>query len=126
MHREPLLAILEVYLERLPEDRVRADHIRQFVRTHPKCFERSCSEGHITASAWIVSHDHSEFLLTHHRKLARWLQLGGHVDGDPNVHEAALREAREESGMQGFEFLGRDPLELDVHRLPAPGAEPAH
>ena len=66
---------------------------------HPDCFERSCVPGHVTGSAWLVSHDRSRFLLTHHRKLGRWLQLGGHSDGDPDTAQVALREAREESGI---------------------------
>src|SRR5512134_1717771 len=99
MHRTALLRTLECYLERYPEDRVRADHVRQFVRANPDCFERSNPEGHVTGSAWIVSADRRSFLLTHHRKLGRWLQLGGHADGDPDPLRVALREAQEESGM---------------------------
>ena len=51
---------------------------------HPDCFARTCIPGHITGSVWRASHDHTRFLLTHHRKLNRWLQLGGHSDGNPN------------------------------------------
>lgn len=130
MHREPLLAILEVYLERFPEDRVRADHIRQFVRTHSKCFERSCTEGHITSSAWITSRDYRQVLLTHHRKLETWLQLGGHADGDPDPARVARREAEEESGLSSLEPFpsGVDllPFDVDVHLIPPYRGEPAH
>jgi len=51
--------------------------------------------GHITASAWVVDRAGTMALLTHHRKLGRWLQLGGHADGDPDVRRVALREAME-------------------------------
>ena len=106
------------------------DRFEEFVRRHEDCLLRSCAPGHITASAWIVSPDRRRFLLTHHRKLRRWLQLGGHVDGAQDVEEAALREAREESGMERFELFptGGDvcPLDLDVHRIPAREAEPEH
>jgi 8-oxo-dGTP pyrophosphatase MutT (NUDIX family) len=130
VHRKPLLELLERYLARNPDERVSVDHVRQFVRANRDCFLRSCVDGHLTASAWIVSHDHSSFLLTHHAKLARWLQLGGHADGDPDLAAVALREAREESGLHAFEFawLGGAalPLDVDVHLIPARGDEPAH
>ena len=130
MHRNPFLDLLERYLTVHPDDRVRVDHVRQFVRVHPDCFERTCRDGHVTGSAWIVTPDHSEFLLTHHRKFDRWLQLGGHADGDPDPLRVALREAREESGLAQLEVVSSDgadlPLDVDVHLVPASGAGPAH
>jgi len=106
------------------------ERVGAFVRAHPDCFLRSCREGHITGSAWILSADHRHALLTDHRKLGRWLQLGGHCDGESDPRQVALQEAREESGMQRFRFLpdGGDPLplDLDVHPIPAHGDEPAH
>jgi 8-oxo-dGTP pyrophosphatase MutT (NUDIX family) len=104
--------------------------IRGLVTSQASCFERTCLPGHITASAWIVSHDHRRILLTHHRKLGRWLQLGGHADGQTDVADVALREAQEESGMHDFEWVpvgGRIvPIDVDVHRIPARKHEPAH
>jgi len=129
MHRAPLLALLERYLARYPDDRVRVDHVRQFVRVHADCFERTCIEGHITGSAWILSPDHRQVLLCHHRKLDRWLQLGGHADGQTDPAEVALREAQEESGLIQFSRWPGDaglPLDIDVHIIPARGVEPAH
>jgi len=130
MHRKPLLELLERYRTECPDDRARADRVDRFVRAHSDCFERSCGPGHITASAWIVSADRHRFLLLRHRKLGRWLQLGGHADGDPDPLRVALREAREESGMADFEVAAPPapglPLDVDVHPIPARGAEPAH
>jgi 8-oxo-dGTP pyrophosphatase MutT (NUDIX family) len=77
-----------------------------------------------------VAHDHARFLLTHHRKLGRWLQPGGHSDGDPDIAQVALREAREESGIAALTLATVDgqaqPLDLDAHEIPARGDEPAH
>ncbi|MEX2206239.1 MAG: NUDIX hydrolase [Myxococcota bacterium] len=130
MRRKSLLDLLERYLARHPDERVRVDHVRQFVRANPDCFLRSCVDGHMTGSAWILSHDHERFLLTHHRKLDRWLQLGGHADGDADLAEVALREAREESGLDAFSLASPHgealPLDVDVHLIPARGDEPAH
>jgi 8-oxo-dGTP pyrophosphatase MutT (NUDIX family) len=128
--RAPLLALLASYAERFPAEAAVAERFRAFVAAHPDCFERSCVPGHVTGSAWLVSHDETRFLLTHHRKLGRWLQLGGHSDGDPDTAAVALREATEESGIAGLTLAAVDgrvqPLDLDAHAIPARGAEPAH
>jgi 8-oxo-dGTP pyrophosphatase MutT (NUDIX family) len=135
VHRRLILDLLERYVEAYPVDLVHADHVRQFVRAHADCFERSCREGHVTGSAWILSPDLRRVLLAHHRKLDRWLQLGGHADGQSDPLEVALREAREESGLLRFTPLpgARNargepplPLDVDVHLIPARGDEPAH
>ena len=130
MHRRLLLDVLDRYRELHPEESAVAEQIASFARAHSDCFERTCLPGHVTGSAWIVSADHRQVLLTHHRKLDRWLQLGGHADGDPDPFRVALREAREESGLATLAPLpdgtGLLPLDLDVHRIPARGREPEH
>jgi 8-oxo-dGTP pyrophosphatase MutT (NUDIX family) len=96
-----------------------------FARTHAECCERSLSIGHFTGSAWLVSRDGERVLLTHHRKLDRWLQPGGHADGDGNLARVALREAEEETGLRGLEVESAL-FDLDRHRIPARGTEPEH
>jgi 8-oxo-dGTP pyrophosphatase MutT (NUDIX family) len=129
-HRCVLLETLDRYLALHPDDLVRVDHIRQFVRQHADCLSRSCVEGHLTGSAWIVSRELDRVLLVHHRRLGRWLQPGGHADGEPLLHRVALREAREETGLVSIEIqrTGGEilPIDVDVHRIPRCGAEPAH
>jgi 8-oxo-dGTP pyrophosphatase MutT (NUDIX family) len=132
-----------------------------FVERHPHCFERSLPAaeisapaspqlpgipwsgkpdqdlpGHITGSAWIVernpiSPDQQRILLIHHRKLDRWLQPGGHADGNPDVAAVALREAREETGLRSLRFMAkqeRQPpiFDVDIHAIPVRGHEPQH
>jgi 8-oxo-dGTP pyrophosphatase MutT (NUDIX family) len=132
VHRRPLLELLARYGLRHPEELECVARIRSLVEAHPDCFERSCLPGHVTASAWVVSADGRRFLLTHHRKLDRWLQLGGHADTDSDVAAVALREAREESGLDSLVFLGEEgpgppqPIDLDVHTIPSRPGEPAH
>ncbi len=87
-----------------PDDTLHLEKIYRFVDEQPTCFERSLSIGHITGSAWIVDLNRNQALLTYHRKLNKWLQLGGHADGDPNVFNVALREAQEESGLKEILF----------------------
>ncbi len=130
MERADLVALLESYLRRHAEEAGTVGRILGLIEDHARCFERDCLPGHITASAWIVSRERGAALLTHHRKLDRWLQLGGHADGDTDVLAVALREAEEESGLRRFVPLpsGEAPviLDVDVHDIPARGSDPAH
>jgi 8-oxo-dGTP pyrophosphatase MutT (NUDIX family) len=96
------------------------------VEREPDCFERHLAQGHLTGSAWIINRAGTHTLLTHHRKLDLWLQLGGHADGDTDIHRVALKEAREESGLDGFEFVDREIFDLDIHRIPARKQDPEH
>jgi 8-oxo-dGTP pyrophosphatase MutT (NUDIX family) len=103
--------------------------IRQFVARHADPFDRTILEGHLTGSALVVSARGERVLLLHHRKLDRWLQPGGHADPGESAGEAvALREAREETGIEGLRLhpTAPRPLDVDVHDIPARGAEPAH
>lgn len=126
MHRNPLLQLLEAYVPEDDTDRAQRDRIVAFVRENPACFERTLRIGHITGAAWLLDKTRSRVLLTHHRKLNRWLQLGGHADGDTNVLEVALREAREESGIADVSPISAAIFDVDVHPIPAHKSEPAH
>lgn len=88
-------------------------------------FTRENLAGHYTGSAWLVSADGERVLLTHHKKLQRWLQLGGHADGDVCLARVALREAEEESGLTGLRVF-KPIFDVDRHRIPARGEEPEH
>jgi 8-oxo-dGTP pyrophosphatase MutT (NUDIX family) len=128
MYREPLLTLLRNYTPTDPNERVMWLNTIAFVEQQPDCFERSLSMGHITGSAWIVSHDHKQVVLIHHRKLDRWFQPGGHADGNPDVAAVAMQEAREETGLTQLHFAS-EPLaifDVDVHLIPARPNEPAH
>jgi 8-oxo-dGTP pyrophosphatase MutT (NUDIX family) len=107
-----------------PNPDVLADFI-EFARTHRECCDRTLNIGHYTGSAWLVSSDGQRVLLTHHRKLDRWLQLGGHADGNGDLAEVALREAEEESGLCGLS-VDRVVFDLDRHLIPARKNEAEH
>lgn len=96
-----------------------------FCAEHPDALWRTCVAGHLTASGLIVDARGERGLLCLHRKLGRWLQLGGHVDGDANLAASALRECIEESGIADLRVDPR-PLDLDAHRIPARADEPEH
>ena len=124
---DELLDEVRAYRPSDERERGMRDRLAAFLeRNGMRAFDRALETGHITASAWIVDPDRIQAVLLHHRKLERWLQLGGHVDGDPDVRRAALREAREESGLRTLRLIEECIYDIDVHRIPARGAEPAH
>lgn len=131
---KPLIEDLDRYEQYWTEDRPKAlERYRSFVESTRACCLRSHQVGHCTGSAFIVSPDLRQTLLLYHPFLKRWLQPGGHADGDPDLLRVALREASEETGLSHEQFevhqLGgrpRIPLDLDIHAIPERGSEPAH
>ncbi|MFJ4968560.1 NUDIX hydrolase [Streptomyces sp. NPDC088755] len=90
---------------------------------HPDGLWKACGAGHVTASALVIDPERGKVLLTLHRKLRMWLQMGGHCEeGDPTLEAAALREATEESGITGLTLLPGGPVRLDRHPIPSPCA----
>jgi 8-oxo-dGTP pyrophosphatase MutT (NUDIX family) len=81
--------------------------------------------GHFTASCYIID-DSGRLLLHHHRRLDRWLQMGGHIEADESPEMAALREGREESGLPDLAIVGNAIFDLDIHPIPAGKREPDH
>ncbi len=111
----------------LAPDEQQADVQQQmlaFVDAHPDALWRSCLTGHLTGSALVVDAALERVLLLFHRKVQRWLQPGGHVDGDANLPAAALREAREETGIDDLRVVV-PAIDLDIHEFRAAG-EPSH
>jgi len=105
-----------------------AEEARRFVALlgeGVRAFTRERLEGHFTASALLLSADGRRTLLTHHRKLGRWLQPGGHADGDVDLARVALTEASEESGLPGLRVEGGI-FDLDRHWIPERKGVPGH
>ena len=96
-----------------------------FVAQHSDALLRTCVPGHLTASAIVTDAARSKVLLTLHRKLGKWLQFGGHCDGDGNLLGCAWRETHEESGIIPH-AISRSPIDLDVHTIPPHGNDPEH
>ena len=100
-------------------------------RQHPNIRSRECMPGHLTGSGLVVHAASRRVLLNHHRKLDRWLQFGGHFDEEQLPDAVALREGREESGLDDLRLAPMAPpapvpFDVDVHTIPARGAQPEH
>jgi 8-oxo-dGTP pyrophosphatase MutT (NUDIX family) len=120
-----LAAAIDAYARRHPEEAATVARFRVLLQAADAFQRHHVIPGHVTGSAWLVSADGERVLLTHHRKLDRWLQLGGHADGDTDTARVALREAEEESGLHGLR-VEADVFDLDAHVIPARGTEPEH
>ena len=127
MHRNKLLALLGHYQKQAlaGSDADIVMRFRRFVYRQPRCFERDCwDDGHVTGSALVLNSDRSSMLMTLHAKLGKWLQLGGHADGETDPLAVACREANEESGL-AVKPLSTQAIDLDVHAIPG-GDDPPH
>lgn len=118
---------LDNYQPQSPKEAADLEKLLELVTNEINCFNRDhFTPGHITGSAWIVSHKRDYALLTHHLKLQKWVQLGGHSDGHPNTFDVALREGQEESGLTSIKPLSDEIFDIDVHTIPTHGKEPEH
>lgn len=111
------------------DDRERLHRLRflKLLGSSEDCFTRHRFEpGHVTASAFIIDRRRARLLLHRHRRLGRWLQMGGHVDDGERAVDAAKREGLEESGLTDLQLLTSAVLDLDVHAIPAARGEPEH
>ena len=126
MHRNKLLTLLKNHNPTDPQEVIFTEQITKFVQENPDCFERSLLIGHVTGSAWIVDKSRQFTLLTHHRKLDKWFQTGGHCDGDSDVLNVALKEAQEETGLSDVQMLSPEIFDIDIHEIPERKGVPAH
>lgn len=118
-------AALEKFVLRHPARIDEVSCFRCFLDSDAGVFRREHGPGHFTGSAWLVDDSGAHALLTLHAKLGRWLQLGGHADGERDLAAVALREAEEESGLGGLRAES-DIFDIDRHAIPVRGAEPEH
>ncbi|MBF0276440.1 MAG: NUDIX hydrolase [SAR324 cluster bacterium] len=126
MHRKKLLDLLSTYHREYPMENATTDQFIYFVSDHKDCFERSFKKGHITGSAWLVNKKGTHVLLTHHKKLNKWLQLGGHSDGNPDPQAVAFKELCEESGLRDVTPVWEQIFDLDIHLIPQRENEEEH
>jgi 8-oxo-dGTP pyrophosphatase MutT (NUDIX family) len=126
MHRKPILSLLENYFPDDLAEQTFKNKMVEFIKNEPNCFERSLLKGHITGSAFIVNVQKTKTLLVNHAKLNRWLQPGGHCDGDANVAKVSLKEALEETGLTQLQIRETEIFDIDIHTIPERKGVPEH
>lgn len=125
MNRRSLIDSLRVYSSRFKTEEDFTPQLLELLE-HPNAFQRDHLPGHITGSSWIVDPSRKFVLLVHHGTLNKWLQPGGHADGEENVLNVALREAEEETGVKRFKILRQNFFDIDIHPIPARAGFPEH
>jgi 8-oxo-dGTP pyrophosphatase MutT (NUDIX family) len=123
---DQVLEILQAALQFDERDGQERRTIAAFVRENPDCLLRSNLAGHLTASAFVTDRERRHLLLIHHKALGRWLQPGGHADGDPDLRAVARREVLEETGLAALDLVTPRPFDLDIHSIPERRGVPAH
>jgi 8-oxo-dGTP pyrophosphatase MutT (NUDIX family) len=125
MTRLGLIESIKKYSTAFPEEEKFKNEFLTLL-DHPRSFHRDHLPGHITGSSWIVNENFSRVLMIFHAKLNRWLQPGGHADGQEDVANVALREAVEETGITKFINLLPSFFDLDIHAIPTRKDFPEH
>lgn len=120
-----LPSALAEYARRWPDENATVGLFEELAGDAANPYVRERLAGHFTASCWLVDRSGDRALLTHHRKLGMWLQLGGHADGERDLQVVALKEAEEESGLSGLS-IAAGIFDLDRHWIPEHKGVPAH
>jgi 8-oxo-dGTP pyrophosphatase MutT (NUDIX family) len=124
---EQIAALLDAHIPADAKEEADMQLIAKMLLTTANLMDQSHQAGHITASALVLDAHTGRFLLHYHKKLNRWLQFGGHIEPhETDPAQAALREAIEESGLTDLRFLAAQPLDIDIHPIPARGDQPTH
>lgn len=127
VQKSDLQTIIDNYKTDDTAEQCFVEQLRSFVQSTDAPCSRATLEGHITASAWILSPDRQSTLLIHHRVLDRWFQPGGHVEPtDHSLQHASEREAIEETGLTGVRLAVNTIYDIDIHRIPVKGPIPEH
>ena len=117
---------LHIYRSKYPAEGIKVHACMQLLEGGPECFMRDAFPGHFTGSAWTINKASTSTILVLHRKLGKWVQPGGHADGEQNLYLAARRELEEETGITASLCQGDDIFDIDIHFIPAAGGEAAH
>jgi len=113
--KQELIPLIAAY----PENDNHKKQMLLFLEEFEDFWTKENQKGQITASCWVVNKNRTNTLMTHHKKLNRWLQIGGHLEAeDDSIIEACLRELKEESGLTQFTLLQENFFDLDVHNIP--------
>ena len=120
-----MIEALQSYTTKFKEEEIFIPRFLDLLKAD-NCFQRNHLPGHVTGSSWIIDQEKSHVLLVHHAKLNKWLQPGGHADGDENIVRVASREAEEETGLTSLPLYSTSIFDLDIHKIPARPDFPEH
>ncbi len=117
MSRENLIEKLTNYQPMTTEEKESREFMISFANATEDCFDRTQLAGHFTGSSWIINQSWDKVILLNHVKLSRWLQPGGHCDGNPVILETAMKEAEEETGLKNLRLISEEIFDIDAHSV---------
>jgi len=126
MNRAELLYKLDNYQTSFSEEMNFIPRFKSLLSNFENCYERSLISGHMTGSAWVIDKSKKTVLLVHHKKLGKWLQPGGHADGEENIVNVAIKEATEETGLSSLQLNSENIFDIDIHLIPRYKSVPSH
>lgn len=119
MNKQPILELLQSYKTSFAQEIEFQQQMIDFLEKNDDFALRSNLIGQLTGSAWVVNKERTKVLLIHHKKLNKWLQIGGHIeDVDQTIEETVLREVKEESGIKALKILSSSIYDIDIHTIP--------
>lgn len=130
--RLDIINILKEFTPTVGQEATDVKFITQMVTDHDNIFVRECLDGHLTASALVVNPQTKMILLHNHKQLNKWLQFGGHADGDTDLTKVSMKEAEEETGLTDLKFFpvtGKNkpfPIDIEVQTIPEKKGIPEH
>lgn len=126
MNKREIIEQIEAYSpDDLDEIKYKED-LLTFINSHDILLGKGNPDGHITASAWVINEDRTKALMTWHRKLDRWLQLGGHTEVNESLIQSAIREVEEESSLRNIRLVSKEIFDIDIHKIPNNPKDKAH
>ena len=123
-----LIEQISKYKQKYPKETSTIQKFVSFIEENPeKCYFRELLSGHLTSSCFILNKKLDHVLLTHHKKMDIWIQLGGHADGEKDLLSVAIKEAQEESGIENFNILNNQEIfDLGIRFVPQYKNIPEH
>ncbi|OJV66686.1 MAG: hypothetical protein BGO41_04490 [Clostridiales bacterium 38-18] len=125
-YREQLISLLNAYTPYEASDELSKQKTLDFIASNDVIYGTLNPHGHITASSWLINFIGDSVLMTHHKKLDLWLQLGGHTELNESIQQSAMRETIEESGLKALDFVDAEIFDIDVHEIPLRKNQASH
>ncbi len=122
--RKQIIETLKKFSTTNKQEQEDVQTIIELVNKYDNIFDRECTQAHLTGSALVFNPKNKTVLLHNHKKLNKWLQFGGHADGETNIPEVAMKEAQEESGLKDLAFFNPQnnavikPVDIEVQTIP--------
>ena len=105
---------IEKYVPYNEQEEKDKNTILKYMDTFEDTLTRNNEFGHFTASAWVVNKERTKVLMIYHNIYKSWAWTGGHADGESDLLSVAVREVKEETGVENVKVLDDDIFSLEI------------